>query len=601
MIKNVKYLIFVLIFSTSSFSQSLELKLAKEYVINNEFEKAINLYEKLARKNENLQLIYVDYVETLKNLKKDDDLNIFFRKIIKTYPHTITYRIDYYLFLRSIGSKAASKEFDQIKQGVQNNPNEAKGIYEQLLKSNAQDDAIQILLVARKTANDDHLYAQEVASVYKLQNKTDLVIEELISFLKANPYQLEDVKNNFQNLLSDKEDFDKLEDILYKDIQKEPEEIAYNELLLWLNLQKKEFGKAYIQAKALDKRLKLEGNRLLQIGKIALENKDFENAVKYFQAITNDYKNTSNYPVARRLLINTKEEKVKTTYPINIQEVQSLIKEYQSLIKEVGKSTSTLEAMRSLALLNAFYLDKKDTAITILKEVAELARSDEFFKAKIKLDIGDIYLLKSEPWESTLLYSQVEKSQKDEVLGHEAKLRNAKLSYYKGEFKLAQEHLDVLKLATSREIANDAMNLSILIQDNTAFDTAAVALSEYSKIDLLLFQNKIAEAIEGLDQLTIKYAAHSLIDEVLLSKARIQRKVGQYEKAIEDLNKLIENYGNDIYGDDALFLLANILEEDLKDKQKALEHYQTFLFKYPGSIFTVEARKRLRLLRGDKL
>jgi hypothetical protein len=34
------------------------------------------------------------------------------------------------------------------------------------------------------------------------------------------------------------------------------------------------------------------------------------------------------------------------------------------------------------------------------------------------------------------------------------------------DFELAQAHLDILKLATSREIANDAMELSLLITDN---------------------------------------------------------------------------------------------------------------------------------------
>ena len=49
--------------------------------------------------------------------------------------------------------------------------------------------------------------------------------------------------------------------------------------------------------------------------------------------------------------------------------------------------------------------------------------------------------LKNEPWEATLLYSQVEKSQKEDQLGQEAKLKNAKLHYYNGDFDLAKDSL----------------------------------------------------------------------------------------------------------------------------------------------------------------
>jgi tetratricopeptide (TPR) repeat protein len=190
---------------------------------------------------------------------------------------------------------------------------------------------------------------------------------------------------------------------------------------------------------------------------------------------------------------------------------------------------------------------------------------------------------------------------KEDPLGHEAKLRNAKLSYYKGEFELAQEHLDVLKLATSREIANDAMDLSILIQDNTGLDSTIEAMKEYAAIDLLLFQNKTSEALTQTEAMLKKFPNHSLTDELLWLESKIYRKMGDYPNAIAALDKINSAYPDDILGDNALFTLGNIYEENLKDYTKAMEVYQQFLLKYPGSIFTVEARKRFRLLRGDKL
>jgi TolA-binding protein len=215
--------------------------------------------------------------------------------------------------------------------------------------------------------------------------------------------------------------------------------------------------------------------------------------------------------------------------------------------------------------------------------------------------MGDIYLLKNEPWEATLLYSQVEKSNKEQPIGYEAKLRNAKLSYYKGDFELAQGHLDILKMATSREIANDAMDLSLLIQDNTAMDTLGEAMKEYAFIELLLFQNKNEQALQGLNSLLEKYPKHSLTDEVYWLQAQIFMKENQNEKAIQQLEKIVVNYPLDILGDDAHFLMAKLYEEKLGEKEKAMEMYQNHLTKYPGSIYVAESRKRFRQLRGDSI
>ncbi|HXA00753.1 MAG TPA: tetratricopeptide repeat protein, partial [Cytophagaceae bacterium] len=332
------------------------------------------------------------------------------------------------------------------------------------------------------------------------------------------------------------------------------------------------------------------------------DNHDYENAIRYFEYVVSEYPfSRNNSELARKLLINTKEEMIRNTFPVDKIKIRSLVADYKKLIKDAGRTTVSLDAMRNIAQLEAFYLDNNDTAVIILNEAISYAASDPRFIARAKLDLGDLYLLKGEPWEATLIYSQVEKSQKDEPLGHEAKLRNAKLAYYTGDFELAQATLDVLKLATSREIANDAMDLSILIQDNIALDTSDEAMREYASIDLLLFQNKNAEALIRLDEMLKKYPHHSLTDEILFLKADLYKKQGDFINALKNLEQINTSYSYDILGDDALFMTGRIYEEDLHNKEKAMEIYQSFLSKFPGSIFTAEARKRFRVLRGDKM
>jgi len=190
---------------------------------------------------------------------------------------------------------------------------------------------------------------------------------------------------------------------------------------------------------------------------------------------------------------------------------------------------------------------------------------------------------------------------KNEPLGHEAKLRNAKASFYIGEFDWAVAQLNILKSATSQFIANDAMYLSLLITDNTIMDTTTQALEMFASADLLFFQNKVDSALSKLDSINALFPTHQLTDDILYKKAEIWSKRGEYEKAAGYLQKVIEGYEQEILGDDALFMLAEIYDYRLKDKMQAMQLYQDLLINHPGSLYTVEARKRYRQLRGDNI
>jgi len=592
----------LLLHTLAAFAQERDVEIAHEYFGTREYDKAKDMYERLSKNPENLPFIYDNYMATLLHFNEKEEAEKLIRKMIKTTSDNLFYKLDHYTLVTQMnGEEKSQKEFNGLVNEIKNNPAQVEKAADYLQKKEFYNQAKDLLLTSRKAMKNGSMYAISLANIYYKEGNPDLSIEELLEFLKKNPEELDNVKNIFQNNLHDPADMDKLETKLYERIQKEPEEISYNELLLWMNLQKRNFNKAFLQAKAIDRRYRMQGAKLMEVGKIAMDNKDYENASRFFEYVVKEYPDGAYYPKARQELLRAKEETIKNTYPVDPAKIKSLIQDYQSMIRELGGNAATVEARRSMAQLYAFYLNNRDTAVVILNEAINIARNDVKGRSRAKIDLGDIYLLKGEPWEATLLYSQVEKDMKEDPLGHEAKLRNAKLSYYKGEFELAQEHLDVLKLATSREIANDAMDLSILIQDNTGLDSTTEAMKEYAAIDLLLFQNKTSEALTQTEAMLKKFPNHSLTDELLWLESKIYRKMGDYPNAIAALDKINSAYPDDILGDNALFTLGNIYEENLKDYTKAMEVYQQFLLKYPGSIFTVEARKRFRLLRGDKL
>ncbi len=581
-----------------------DIDLANQYYENGEFDKALALYQNLAKSTKNIPLIHQNYFKLLMNTGRYAEAETYIDYVINKFPSNLYYEIDKgTIYAEKNDQTKETQYFSKIIDQIANDPFKVRMAAQHMVRNQLNEFAIEAYKESRKKLKDPHMYAIEMANVYRLLNNKQEMIEEYLNYVNEHPDNQSSIKNVLQSVLKDDKDLEVFENMMYDKVQKEPNNVEYVDLLIWVNLQRKNFYAAFIQARALDKRQNLGGMMVMEIGRISLENKDYKNATRIFDYVINEYPGTVNYQIAKRLVIKSREDMVKNTYPVDLKDIKLLIADYENLIKEVGINNNTIEALRSKALLHAFYLNQYDSAIEILKKIISFPRVSKSIVEQSKLDLGDIYLLIGQPWESTLLYSQVEKTSHDTPIGYEAKLRNAKLSYYKGDFALAQEHLDILKMATSREIANDAMALSLLIKENTMMDsdTTNTVMKKFAAIDLLIFQNKKTQAIQALDTLRNAFPNNSLDDEILWREANLHMELGQFDQSIALLNEIVKDYGSDILGDDACFLMGKIYDEQLHDSDNAMKVYMNFLEKYPGSLYAAEARKRFRTLRGDSL
>jgi outer membrane protein assembly factor BamD (BamD/ComL family) len=87
----------------------------------------------------------------------------------------------------------------------------------------------------------------------------------------------------------------------------------------------------------------------------------------------------------------------------------------------------------------------------------------------------------------------------------------------------------------------------------------------------------------------------------LYRKAQALEQRGDWQKALGYYADLLKLHGKDILADDALFRTADILELRLFEKDAAVEAYKKLLLEYKSSLYGAEARKRIRLIRGDAL
>ncbi|MBK9317802.1 MAG: tetratricopeptide repeat protein [Bacteroidetes bacterium] len=430
------------------------------------------------------------------------------------------------------------------------------------------------------------------------------MVNEYIEMIDFNPGYLPNIQTILQNKIGNDLSgnlSDLVRQSLLRKIQKRPEDTNYSELLLWLFLQEKDFESAFIQAKGLDKRLGEQGERLVSLGRTAVNNLDFPVAEKCFQYVVDKGSTNMNYVTARMELINVTNERITGSGTYTRADLLRLENDYVIALQELGKNVATAPLIRGFSHLQAFYLHNTDKAIELLLEAIDLPNLKTQFKAECKLELADIYVFDGLVWDAALLYGQVDKDFKNDALGREAKFRNARLSYYLGEFDWAKDQLNVLKAATSQLISNDALSLSLLITDITNLDTTMEALLMYSRADLYDFQNKDSLSMITLDSILTVFPGHMLSDEVWYKKAQILKPQGRFTEAAALLAEITEKYPEDILADDAMYQLGLLYENQLNDKEKAKTIYESLLTKYPGSLFVVDARKRFRLLRGDKI
>lgn len=607
--KKVKTVILLLLFSLcflTSFAQQdkqqVQHNLAVQFYSNGELDKAAEIFESLYKKTkseEYYEYLYQCYTQ-LKNFKDAEKLT---EKKVKDFPQNAIYQIDLgNIYSLQEEEKKANKAFEKALSLMTPDNQEIIFIARRFQKRKKDEWAIQTYLKGRKLINNDYPFSFELADIYRSQNKFTEMVNEYLFVLEYGRYYLDDVETALSTAIGEDIGGKKkqiLKEALLKKIQEKPDNDLYLEVLIWEYLQEKNFSAAFVQMKAIDKRKKEEGYRLLLLSDLAAKNNDYETATKALQYVIDLGKNNMYYLQAKTKYLYVLTQKITTRSDYTSNDLTQLDEAYKNTIKELGKNRYTIDLLKDHAHLQAFYLHQNKIAIKTLKDAINIGDATQRQVADSKLELGDVYLISDSIWEASLLYSQVDLDFKNEIIGQDARYRNAKISYYTGDFKWAKAQLDVLKSATDRLIANDAMYLSILITDNTLLDTITTPLEMFARADLMEFQNKDSLCLLTLDSLEKEYKSrYNLMDDVMYKRAEIAIKKHQYTEAANYLQKTYEY--KDLLADDALFKLAELYETVLNDKAKAQEKYQEIMFKFPGSIYVEEARKRFRTLRGDE-
>ncbi len=583
----------ILQFSVSA--QNADAQLALKYYQNQEYDKAATLYEKLYRETgyKNNRDYYLRCLSELNDYETSEK---FLKKELKKNKYDYYLIIDLGMVYQSSNKFAEAKsEFEEAINIVKTNQNNVLGAASAFIGYRQYEYAEKAYIAGGKSTNYD--FSMDLGNLYYIQRDYEKMMGQYLNYLEKNPQSLSNIQSRLQFVMAN--DIDQsidavVESMLLQKIQENPQNQVFNKLLIWQYSQTGRYKQALNQLYAIDKRTRSGENDIIEFGSLLYDNMEYDLAMEAFGYVMAKGKENPFYNVA--YIENLNVLYTKTTSKLNpdreeLQKLESMLEESLSIVLR----KESYKIIYALVNIKAFYLNKYDEAIALINKSIGERRFQPDQEMVLKLLLGDIYFLNNNPWDAILTYAQVEKASTESPVGHEARFKKAKLAYYTGQFKWAQAQLDVLKSSTSKLIANDAMELSMFIADNYNLDTTEVTMQIFARADFYIFSKQYDKAFATLDSVIALYPSHGLIDDVLYRKAGIYEVGGDYAKAAEFYNQVATTYYYDILADNALFKYAQC-EEKLNNKAAAQDAYLKLITDFPGSIFTVEARKNLRNL-----
>ncbi|SNR54257.1 tetratricopeptide repeat protein [Lutibacter flavus] len=587
----------ILIIIISCFSLQLyaqDAAIAFLYFRNGEYEKAASTYKILHEKNPINSNYLRLLIESYQQLEKFEEVKNTLDKQLLEFPN------QYYLFVE-LGynyqlqhqQDAATLLYEKAISTIEKSKNQGYLIGKTFQNNHLLEYALKAYKKAMEV-NPNANYNFQIATIYGEKGELENMFNTYLDMVEAEVKYLPSAKSYIGRYLIDDSENEGnvlLKKALIKRMQNNPQN-SWNQLLSWLFMQQKDYDKALVQEKALHKRNQGELKGIIEIGEIAFNDKAFDVSQNCFNYVLENTNNLETELTAKLYLLQIDIE--------SNSEINKIETQFQELFNTYGKNKNTIGIQLIYAEFLTFKKNEPDKAISILKEALKLP-INEFQKGHIKTKLADVLVYTSKFSSALIYYTQVQNDLKSHSIGQTARFKIAQTSYFKGDFDWAQSQLKVLKNSTSQLIANDALDLNLLITDNGIKDSLKIALKKYAIADLLSFQNKNQQAIDTLQGILANFKGQPVEDEALFKQAKLFEKINQFEKAASNYLQIIEINKEDILVDDAHYYLAELYLNNLNKIEKAKEYYQKIIFEYPSSIYLVDARKKYRKLRGDEL
>ena len=195
---------------SSTFAQgNTDERLAAQYYSNKEFDKAVIYYEKLFDKSGSATY-YIRLLNCFIELQEFKNGEKLIKREIKKNPYDLSYTVDLgFLYFKSGDANKQKQQYDKALKLLTPNNDQIIGLANSYLKYKEPEYAISTYKKGRKLLKGTYPFNFELAQVYGLQGKTELMLNEYLGLLDYNRSYLQSVQNALQTALNPDENGEK--------------------------------------------------------------------------------------------------------------------------------------------------------------------------------------------------------------------------------------------------------------------------------------------------------------------------------------------------------------------------------------------------------
>lgn len=574
------------------FAQSEQL--AQNYYDRGDFEKALLNYEELSKAQVRNGFLFQRYIECLQQLSQYDKAQKLIKDRMETYPQpNLLVEMGHNYQLQKNTSQATAfyeKAIETIKQNPSNVYAVATLFERRVL--------LEYALKAYETAASQMptmSFNYQMGMIYGQLGNTTLMIEKLLTEAQSNPQNSIMVQNQLMRFMQE-DTTDGFGQTLKKALllrAQKNQDVFWNEYLSWFFAQQKEYGKSFIQEKSIYKRNPESFYNIVSLAQLAIEDDQTETAAEILNFVIENANDIELKIESHTSLLNIMIQKSTPA------DYSKILATFENLLVTFGSGANTMPLQILQAQFLTFRTGNPEKSRAILNNCLTLP-IDKYQEATIKMQLADVFLFEEKFNQAQILYTQIQDDLSQDEIGNEASLKAAKTSYYKGDFEWALQQFKALKSASSQLIANDALEIYLLINDNKNSDSTFVSLKKFAKGDYQLYQKKPNDALALFQSILNENKGDDIEPAALIRLGKIYESKNDYAQALIQYEAIINNHKEAIYTDEALFYAGEIYLNKLNQADKAKPLFEKIIFEHQDSIFFVNARNKFRKIRGDK-
>jgi tetratricopeptide (TPR) repeat protein len=574
---------------------------ADSFLQNEEYEKAIGLLESLHAQSPDNSAFYRKLKDAYESVKRyDDAIGLVQQRIDENAtPKLLAEKAR---LLYQTGDEAAAERTwtDAIQRAPERQPT-YRLVYQSLLDVRRTQRAIEVLRTARDRLGREGLFRTELAYLYGLDGQHREAMREYVALLDASPDRLALVRSRLQGFVDRGEGIEASTEVLDAAVENNPLNTAYRELLAWLHMSTGDYEAAYDVYRALDRLQQSEGQQLYSFARKAADADRFSVATTAFEAVLDRYPDAEVAASARRALGDTYRRWARTSTdasplrPDSSAQYDAAQQAYRSFLETHPSHEARPEVLGALGSLELDVYRALDRAQTTLERVVS-AHPSTPAADEARYDLARIALFRGDLERADLLFSRLADRAGTDGLADRARFELARLQFYQGRFDAAAARAQTTSADPSADVANDAIELRVLIQENRGPDSLDTPLRQYARAQLDVRRHRFDAATAGLDSLLDHHGRHPLADQARFALARVQLARGDTTSARQTLRALPRRHPRSPYADRSLYRLAQLFEAQDRPEQ-AIALYDRLLAEYPKSLLAGDARTRLRTLR----